>query len=151
MARGLGLRAAHRRPAGPAHPPRPYPGDERRELPAEAEQAQTRLTDELLIRQPPASTPAHHPLRRTRLGEEGVFRSRPKPPPPPPRRRPRLGEEPVFRPGLTAPPCRRRRPSLQTPSSPTNPDLLPAPLVYFYSAALVWFCSALDRFPVFVA
>src|SRR3974390_220753 len=122
MARGLGLRAAHRRPAGPAHPPRPYPGDERRELPAEAEQAQTRLTDELLIRQPPASTPAHHPLRRTRLGEEDVFRS-----------------------GLNAPPCRRRRPPLQPPSSPTNPDLLPAPLVYFYSAAVVWFYSALDN------
>src|SRR3974390_3802850 len=105
MARGLGLRAAHRRPAGPAHPPRPYPGDERRELPAEAEQAQTRLTDELLIRQPPASTPAHHPLRRTRLGEEDVFRS-----------------------GLNAPPCRGREPSLPTTSPPTKPPLLPAPL-----------------------
>src|ERR1022692_2230676 len=110
-----------RRAAGPAHPPRPHSGDERRELPPEAEQTQARLTAELLIRQPPASTPAPYPLRRTRLGEEDVFRS-----------------------GLNAPPCRRRRPPLQTPSSPTIPDLLPSPLVYFYSAPVVWFYSALD-------
>ena len=36
-----------------------------------------------------------------------------------------LGEEDVFRSGLNAPPFRRRRPPLQTPSSPTIPDLLP--------------------------
>ncbi|MGA9793182.1 MAG: hypothetical protein WBQ43_21030, partial [Terriglobales bacterium] len=33
----------------------------------------------------------------------------------------------------------------QTPSSPTIPYLLPAPLVYFYSASVVCFYSALDR------
>ena len=38
-----------------------------------------------------------------------------------------------------------RRPPLQTPSSPTIPDLLPAPLVYYYSASVVCFYSALDR------
>ena len=32
--RRVRLGAAHRSPAGPAHPPRPYPGDERRQLPA---------------------------------------------------------------------------------------------------------------------
>jgi hypothetical protein len=47
-----------RRAAGPAHPPRPHSGDERRELPPEAEQTQARLTAELLIRRPPASTAA---------------------------------------------------------------------------------------------
>ena len=34
--RGLRLGEAHRGPAGPAHPPRPHPGNERRELPAQA-------------------------------------------------------------------------------------------------------------------
>ena len=95
---------ADRRAAGPAHPPRSYPGDERRELSSQAEQAQARLSAELLIRQPPASTAARYPLRRTRLGEEDVFRS-----------------------GLSAPPCRRRRPPLQTPSSPTNLRSSPYP------------------------
>ncbi|MGA9791036.1 MAG: hypothetical protein WBQ43_10120, partial [Terriglobales bacterium] len=33
----------------------------------------------------------------------------------------------------------------QTPSSPTIPYLLPAPLVYFYSASVVCFYSALDK------
>jgi hypothetical protein len=32
------LRTAHRRAAGPAYPPRPHPGDERRELPADHQQ-----------------------------------------------------------------------------------------------------------------
>ena len=31
----LRLRAAHRRAARPSHPPRPHPGDERRQLPAQ--------------------------------------------------------------------------------------------------------------------
>ena len=35
--RGLRLGKAHWRAAGPAHPPRPYPGDERRQLQAEAQ------------------------------------------------------------------------------------------------------------------
>ena len=33
--RRLWLRAAHRRAAGPAHPPRPHSGDERRQLPSQ--------------------------------------------------------------------------------------------------------------------
>ena len=56
-----------------------------------------------------------------------------------------LGEEDVFRSSLNAPPFRRRRPPLQTPSSPTIPDLLHAPPVYSYSASVVWFYSALDN------
>ena len=36
--RGLRVGEAHRGPAGPPHPPRPHPGDERRELPAQAYQ-----------------------------------------------------------------------------------------------------------------
>ena len=36
MDRGLRVGEAHRGPAGPPHPPRPHPGDERRELPAQA-------------------------------------------------------------------------------------------------------------------
>ena len=35
MDRSARIGAADRRPAGPAHPPRPHPGDERRKLPAE--------------------------------------------------------------------------------------------------------------------
>ena len=35
--RGLRLGTAHRRAAGPAHPPRPHPGNERRELPPQAQ------------------------------------------------------------------------------------------------------------------
>ena len=34
--RGLRVGASHRRIAGPSHPPRPHPGDERRQLPAQA-------------------------------------------------------------------------------------------------------------------
>ena len=41
MDRGPRLRTAHRRPARPPHPPRPHPGDERRQLPAQAEPPQT--------------------------------------------------------------------------------------------------------------
>ena len=39
MDRGPRLRAAHRRPARPPHPPRPHPGDERRQLPPQAQPA----------------------------------------------------------------------------------------------------------------
>src|SRR6202158_2650576 len=98
MDRSPRLGTGHRCAVGSAHPPCPHLGDERRELPPEAEQAQARLTTELLIRPPSASTLARYPRPRTRLGEEDVFRS-----------------------GLNAPPFRRRRPSLQTPSSPTIP------------------------------
>ena len=48
---------------------------------------------------------------------------------------PRGGERLPLRPKRAA--CRRRRPPLQTPS-PTISDFLPTPLVYFYSAAVVW-------------
>ena len=41
--RGLRLGTPHRSPAGPAHPPRPHPGNERRELPAQAQPGQRRL------------------------------------------------------------------------------------------------------------
>ena len=40
--RSLRLREADRRPAGPPHSPRSHPGDERRELPPQAEQASRR-------------------------------------------------------------------------------------------------------------
>ena len=43
------LGAANRCAAGPTHPPCSHPGDERRELPPEAEQTQASFTAELLI------------------------------------------------------------------------------------------------------
>ena len=43
MDRGLRVGAPHWRPAGPAHPSRPHPGDERRELPAQAQPGERRL------------------------------------------------------------------------------------------------------------
>ena len=89
--------------------------NERRELPPEAEQAQARLTAQLLIRRPP------YLLRQTRLGEEDVFPLRPK--------------RAAFQAALAF---------TQTPSSPTIPALLHTVLVYFYSAPVVWFNSALD-------
>ena len=46
------FRTAHQRPARPPHPPRPYPGDERRQLPAQAEQA------------PPARFPSRKPAQQ---------------------------------------------------------------------------------------
>src|SRR6267143_4257895 len=39
--RSVGVGTADRRAAGPPHPPRAHPGDERRDLPPQAEQAQT--------------------------------------------------------------------------------------------------------------
>src|ERR1017187_2386671 len=122
MDRGSRIGTADLRAAGPAHSPRPHTGDERRKLPSETEQTQAGLPAELLIRPLPASTAGRHPPRQTRLGEEDVFRS-----------------------GLYAPPFRRRRPPLQTPSSPTIPNLLHTPLVYLSSAPVVYFYSALDR------
>ena len=41
--RGLRLGASHRSPAGPAHPPRPHPGNERRKLPTQAQPGERRL------------------------------------------------------------------------------------------------------------
>ena len=42
--RGLRVRKAHRRAAGPSHPPRAHPGDERRELPPQGQPAKRRRT-----------------------------------------------------------------------------------------------------------
>ena len=52
VGRGLRLGAPHRRAAGPAHPPRPHPGDERRELPPQAQQGERCSTSLGRIRQP---------------------------------------------------------------------------------------------------
>ena len=41
--RRVRLREAHRSPAGPAHPPRPHPGDERRQLPSQGWPGERRL------------------------------------------------------------------------------------------------------------
>src|ERR1039458_7014612 len=118
MDRGSRIGTADRRAAGPAHSPRPHPGDERRKLPSETEQTQAGLPAELLIRPLPASTVGRHPPRQTRLGEEDVFRC-----------------------GLNAPlsggaGLRSRRPP---------PRQSPGLLVYFYSAPVVCFHSALDK------
>jgi IstB-like ATP binding protein len=60
--RSAGLGAADWRAAGPAHPPRTHPGDERRKLPPQAEQTQTQLTSEPLTpcisKSPPCPWPA---------------------------------------------------------------------------------------------
>ena len=50
--RGLRLGTPHRRAAGPAHPPRPHPGDERRELPTQAQPGERRRASSGRIRQP---------------------------------------------------------------------------------------------------
>ena len=50
--RGLRLGTAHRSAAGPPHPPRPHPGDERRELPPQAQQGDRRPASSGRIRQP---------------------------------------------------------------------------------------------------
>ena len=41
--RGVRIGTPHRRAAGPVHPPRPYPGDERRQLPPPPQPAERRL------------------------------------------------------------------------------------------------------------
>ena len=48
----FGSETAHRGPAGPPHPPRPHPGDERRELPPQAQQGERCSTSPGRIRQP---------------------------------------------------------------------------------------------------
>src|SRR5208283_5457265 len=63
----LRLRAAHWRSAGPHHPPRPHPGDERRLLPPQAKPPQTSLTS-------PSQT-------RLGAGEALPLRSSASPPP----------------------------------------------------------------------
>ena len=50
--RSLRLGTAHRRAAGPAHSPRPHPGDERRELPPQAQPGERCSTSPGRIRQP---------------------------------------------------------------------------------------------------
>ena len=58
---GVRQRAPHRRAARPHHSPCPYPGDERRELPAQAEPVTTPAT----VRITPRLSPwAHRPLPR---------------------------------------------------------------------------------------
>ena len=52
MDRSLRLGTAHRRAAGPAHPPRPHPGDERRKLPPQAQQGERCSTSPGRIRPP---------------------------------------------------------------------------------------------------
>src|SRR6266481_3021657 len=64
MDRGTGFGTADRRSARPAHSPRAHSGDEWRELPLEAEQAQTRLATEIL------TIHTGQPIER-----DGVFRS----------------------------------------------------------------------------
>ena len=68
--RGLRIGASHRGVAGPAHPSRPHPGDERRELPAEAQPGERRPSVG-----PAAHTPPEHlryrsylPLKHPRAG-----------------------------------------------------------------------------------
>ena len=52
MDRGLRIGAPHRGVAGPAHPSRPHPGDERRELPPQAQPGERRSSSPGRIRQP---------------------------------------------------------------------------------------------------
>ena len=61
--RGVRLGTAHQDAAGPAHPPRPNPGDERRELPPQAQQGNRRLPSSGRIRKPlsRASSRPHSP------------------------------------------------------------------------------------------
>ncbi len=67
--RGLRIRAFHRSVAGPPHPPRPHPGDEWRELPAEAQPGERRTS-----RTPPehlryrSYLPLKHPRAGSRSG-----------------------------------------------------------------------------------
>ena len=56
--RGLRLGAPHRRAAGPAQPPRPHPGDERRKLPPQAQPGERRLAGSRRTRRRLAHTDA---------------------------------------------------------------------------------------------
>ena len=57
--RGLRLGASRRRAAGPAHPPRPHPGDERRELPPQAQQGKRRPASSGRLGQPISRAGSH--------------------------------------------------------------------------------------------
>src|ERR1017187_5000267 len=69
MDRGLRLRTAHRRSARPHHPSRPHTGDERRQLPAQAEPPQKKST----LRPLRPSTP------NAASRKKGLFRYAPEP------------------------------------------------------------------------
>ena len=72
---GLRQRAPHRRAARPHHPPCPYPGDERRELPAQAEPVTTPAT----VRITPRLSPwAHGPLPRAGQRQPRIGRVAPR-------------------------------------------------------------------------
>src|ERR1039458_5678860 len=139
MDRGSRIGTADRRAAGPAHSPRPHPGNERRKLPSETEQTQAGLPAELLIRPLPASTVGRHPPRQTRLGGGGGAPPAPYPPRPPPRG-PRRPPAPAPAPPAAPPAgggCARPPPAPPPPSGgPAGPPapaaLLPDnPLVYW--------------------
>ena len=61
----FGSETAHRSPAGPPHPPRPYPGDERRQLPAQGQPAGRRSPVSRLPRRPLAPTRTAPPYPRS--------------------------------------------------------------------------------------
>src|SRR5271168_3293801 len=69
MDRGLRLRTAHRRSARPHHPSRPHPGDERRQLPAQAKPPQKESTLRPLKPSPPTAA----------SWEKSLFRYAPEP------------------------------------------------------------------------
>ena len=68
--RGLRLGTAHWRAAGPAHPPRPHPGDERRKLQAQTQSGERRLPTSGRIRKPlsRASSRPHSPTHQPVAG-----------------------------------------------------------------------------------
>jgi hypothetical protein len=90
MDRSARIGKVDRRPARSAHPPRSHPGDERRQLPPQAEPSQTDTIRGTLNTTPPSAP----------------------------------------------------RGSSSAPSPPQSPNI--QLLVYFYSAPLAWFYSALD-------
>ena len=61
----LRLRAAHRSPAGPSHPPRPHPGDERRQLPSQGQPTGRRFPVSRLPRRRLARTRTAPPYPRS--------------------------------------------------------------------------------------
>ncbi len=70
---GVRQRAPHRRAARPHHPPCPYPGDERRELPAQAEPVTTPAT----VRITPYTGDVLLPLARPALRRLRSFETQP--------------------------------------------------------------------------
>src|ERR1700689_1466780 len=107
---GVRIRTADGSAAGPAHSPRPHPGNERGKLPAEGQQAEAGRQATFLV----APTPLPAPIY------EGGFRSGLSAPR-------KAGRRPTLQP----PP--------QIPQSKTSAAyevvyLLSAPVVYYYSA-----------------